>query len=133
MFERRFTFIYNSNINFLNEIFCPFFVGKASIAVLTVIGVKIGLKISFMETKPFWYEMEGSSNKSSSVQILIAIEQIIFNLNNENLEFSVQQTMKLFDANFPYSFNLAVCMLVYSAFSSLREEFATYLSYMKSI
>ena len=114
-------------------VICSLFIVKASIAVLVVIGVKIGLKISFMETKQFLYKMEGSNNKSSSVQILTAIEQIIFNLNNENLEFSVQQTMKLFDANFPYSFNLAVCMLVYSAFSSLREEFATYLSYMKSI
>ena len=35
--------------------------------------------------------------------------------------------------NFPYSFNFAICMLVYSAFSSLKGEFHTYLSYMKSI
>ena len=67
------------------------------------------------------------------MQILTALEQIVFNLDDENLEISVQQTMNLFDANFSYSFNFAICMLVYSAFSSQREEFGTYLSYMKSI
>ena len=33
-----------------------------------------------------------------------------------------------FDANFQYSFNLDICMLVHSVFSSQRGEFDTYLS-----
>ena len=78
-------------------------------------------------------EMEGSNNQQSSIQILTALEQIVFNLNDENLELSVQQTMYFFDANFPYSFNFVICMLVLSAFSSQRGEFDTYLSYLKSI
>ena len=77
--------------------------------------------------------MEGSNNKSHNIQILITLEQIVFNLNDENLEFSVQQTMNLFDANFPYSFNLAICMLIHAAFASQRVGFDTYLSYLKSI
>ena len=79
-------------------------------------------------------EMEGTkNNKTNTIQIFNALEKIIFNLNDENLEFSVQQTMNLFDANFPYSFNLVICILVHNAFSSQRGECDTYLSYMKSI
>ena len=78
--------------------------------------------------------MEGSNNsKSINIQILNTLEQIVFNLNDENLEFSVRQTMNFFDANFPYSFNLIICMLVHTAFSSQRGESGTYLSYLKSI
>ena len=73
------------------------------------------------------------SNKSSSIQILTALEQNVFNLKDESPEFSVLQTMKLFDVNFPYSFNYAICMLVHTAFSSLRGDSDTYLSYLKSI
>ena len=73
--------------------------------------------------------MEGSNN----IQTLTALEKIVFNLNDGNLVFSVHQTMNLFDANFPYSFNLAICMLVHSTFSSQRSEFDTYLSYLKLI
>ena len=74
-----------------------------------------------------------SYNISSNIQVLTALEQIVFNLNDENLEISVKQTMNLFDANFSYSFNLAICMLVHAAFSSLRGEFDTYLGYLKLI
>ena len=77
--------------------------------------------------------MEGSNNNSSNIQILTALEQVVFNLSDENLELSVQQTMNFFNASFPYSFNLAICMFVHTAFSSLRREFDTYLNYMKSI
>ena len=77
--------------------------------------------------------MEGSKNKSIIIQILTELEQVVFNLNYENFELSVQQTMDLFDANFPYSFNFAICMLIYSPFSSQRGEFDTYLSYLKSL
>ena len=72
--------------------------------------------------------MEGSNNnKSGNIQTLIALEQIVFSLSDENLEISVQQTMNLFDTNFPYSFNFAICMLVLAAFASQREEFDKYL------
>ena len=73
-------------------------------------------------------EMGDSNTKPSNIMILTALEQIVFNLNEKNLEFLVQQTMNLFDANLPYSFNLAICMLVYAAFSSLWGGFNTYLS-----
>ena len=77
--------------------------------------------------------MKHSDNKSTNIQILGALEQIVFNLIDGNLEFSVRQTMNFFDANFPYSFNLAICMLVHAAFSSKMGRFGTYLSYLKSI
>ena len=74
-----------------------------------------------------------NNNKSRDIEILTELEQIIFNLNNENLEFSVQQTMNLLDANFPNSFNFVICKLVQAAFSSQRGEFDKYLIYLKSI
>ena len=77
--------------------------------------------------------MEISNNKSCNIQILGELEKIIFNLNNENLEFSVQQALNLFDVNFPYSFNLAICTLVHAAFASQRAGFDSYLSFLKSI
>ena len=81
--------------------------------------------------------MEGSNhNKLSNIQIPATLNQIVFNLNDENLELSVQHAdqMNLFEfANFPYSFNYTIYMLACSAFSSLRGGFNTYLSYMKSI
>ena len=77
--------------------------------------------------------MEDSFNKSINIKIFTALEQVVYNLNNENFVFSVQQTMNLFDANFPYSFILAICMLVLAAFASQRGEFETYLNYLKLI
>ena len=79
-------------------------------------------------------EMEGANqNDPCDIQILAALEKIVFNLNNENLELSVQQTMNLFYANFPCSFNLVICMLFHAAFASQRGGFDIYLSYLKSI
>ena len=77
--------------------------------------------------------MESSRDESSSIRILGGLEKIIFNMNDENVEFSVQQTMNLFDGNFPYSFNVAICMLVYTAFASQREDANKYLFYLKSL
>ena len=53
--------------------------------------------------------------------------QIVFNLNEENIEYSVQQTMNLFDANSPYSFNLTICKLIYTAFITQMGEVNKYL------
>ena len=53
---------------------------------------------------------DDSNNYSTNIQILTELEQVILNLNNENLQFSVEQTMNLFDANFPYLSNFA-CLL----------------------
>ena len=77
--------------------------------------------------------MEGSNHKLGYMQNLTELEQIVFNLNEENLKLSVQQTMNLFDANFPYSFNLAICNAYSAAFSSLRGELISYLRYLKTI
>ena len=68
-----------------------------------------------------------------TLRSFIALEQIVLNLNDKNLEFSVHQTMNFFDENFPSSFNFTLCMNVFTAFSSLRGEFDTYLTYLKLI
>ena len=59
------------------------------------------------------------------------LEQIVFNLHEENVEYSVQQTMNLLDANFPFSFNFVICMLVHAAFSSRSGEANMYFTYLK--
>ena len=41
--------------------------------------------------------------------------------------------MSLFDANLPYTSNFVICMLIHSAFSSLKGEANTYLIYLKSL
>ena len=42
-------------------------------------------------------EIEGNNNKYFDIRILRELEQIIFNINKENVEYSLQQTMNLFD------------------------------------
>ena len=73
----------------------------------------------------------GTSNKYAYIQILREIEQIVFNIGKENIGSSVQQTMNFFPANFPYSFNVFICMLIHTAFSYRREEINTFLVYLK--
>ena len=81
--------------------------------------------VKFTNDRQFFLnpETEHPNNEFVNIQILTALEQIVFSLNDENIYFSVQKTMNLFNANFPYSFNLSVCMLVHAAFSSLRGGF----------
>ena len=54
-------------------------------------------------------------------------------MNDKNIEDSVQQTMNLFISNFPYSFNVAICMLMHAAFSSRSGETNMYLIYLKPL
>ena len=41
--------------------------------------------------------------------------------------------MYLFDANFPYSFNIVVCVLVHTAFSSRCGEGNIYFNYLRTL
>ena len=77
--------------------------------------------------------MKDAGGKPSNKRILDVLEQIIFKLNEENIESSVQQTMNLFDANFPYSFNVVICRLIHFAFASQKGETNIYLGYLKSL
>ena len=56
-----------------------------------------------------------------------------FNINEENIESSVQQTMNFFDVNFSYSFNFVICNLIHSAFISQKYDANTYINYMKTL
>ena len=76
-------------------------------------------------------EMECFCEISDRIQFLCALQQIISNMKEENIDFSVRQTMDLFDKNFPYSFNLIISMLLYATFSCRRVDANTYMTYLK--
>ena len=62
---------------------------------------------------------------------LKSLEQIIFDLNEDNINESVKLTIGFYNEKFPYSFNLVICRLVYSCFVSKRQNEDLYFSYLK--
>ena len=77
--------------------------------------------------------MESSRDIFTYIRIPSTLEEIIFHMTDENIESSVQKTMNLFDANFPYSFNIVICMLVHTAFSSRSGEGNMYITYLRTL
>ena len=67
------------------------------------------------------------------IQYLKTIQSIVFNLNEENIEESTRLTMKLFDANFPFSFNFILSKLIYSSCFSQMKDINIYFHFMNSI
>ena len=62
-----------------------------------------------------------------------SLEQIVFYLSNENIIESAEKTMKLFNNDFPLSFNLVLSQLIYSSFISQIKDFNIYIRFMKEI
>ena len=63
--------------------------------------------------------MESSCDKSSDIQILRELEQIIFHIKEENIEYSVHKTINFFNALlfiiikfYCKALNLSTCCLV---------------------
>ena len=71
--------------------------------------------------------------QSSGYQIVNFLEDIIFNINDNNIELSVQTTLNLQDASYIFSYNLIICRLVFSAFISQRKEATLYFEFLKAI
>ena len=66
-----------------------------------------------------------------NLKIFQSLEQIIFDLSENNIDESVESSLGLYDEEFPYSFNLIICRLVYSCFVSKRQNEDLYFSYIK--
>ena len=64
---------------------------------------------------------------------LKSLEKIIFDLNEDNINESVELTIGFYDDEFPYSFNLVICRLVYSCFVSKRQNEELYFTYLKML
>ena len=71
--------------------------------------------------------------KSQEMQYLQAIKEAVFELDQENLKLMVQTTMKLFDVNYPISFNKVLLQYIYSAFISQRRNINIYFQFLKEI
>ena len=56
--------------------------------------------------------------RSQEIQYLQAIKDVVFKLDQENLVLTVQSIMKLFDVNYPISFNIVLLQYTYFAFIS---------------
>ena len=80
--------------------------------------------------------MEESDNEIKGkeiIQYLITIQDIIWKLNEENIEDSIRLIINLFSDDFPYSFNLALSQSIYSTFVAKSNDFEIYLNFMKAI
>ena len=71
--------------------------------------------------------------KENNLRELQSLEQIVFGISKDNIDFSVQSTIDLFDSNYSYSFNLIICRLIYSSFILQMKEESTYFQYLKEI
>ena len=67
------------------------------------------------------------------MQISQSLESIVFGLNEENIEASVQSTNNLFVDIFPYTFNLLVSKFIYSAFASQTKNEDLVLKYLLAL
>ena len=54
-------------------------------------------------------------NEKHPIQILQSLEHIVFGLNQENIESSVELTLNFYDAHNPISFHYLICNLIYSS------------------
>ncbi|KAH0793109.1 cask-interacting protein (caskin) 1,2 [Histomonas meleagridis] len=78
-------------------------------------------------------ESDATKNQFVNIQKLISLKQIIANLTNENIDSSVEQTMKLYDSDLPYSFNMVISILIYYTFLSRKTVTEIYVKYIKSL
>ena len=66
-------------------------------------------------------------NGKKYIQYIENIQHIIWDMDEENIQESVEIIINLFDANFPYSFKLILCQLIISSFISQMKDFNIYL------
>lgn len=62
---------------------------------------------------------------------LHSIKKIIFELNEINVVESVELLFNFYDENFPYSFNLVICRLLYICFTIKMQNVDIYLKFIK--
>ena len=51
-----------------------------------------------------------------------SLEEIIFGMNKDNIPESVDSSLGFYVEEFPYSFNLIICRLIYSCFVSNNQN-----------
>ena len=78
-------------------------------------------------------QVQSQAQNKEYLQILQRLEQIVFDLGENNIKELVKSSLNFFDEEFPYSFNLVVCRLVYSYFTSHYQNANICFSYLKML
>ena len=67
---------------------------------------------------------------TTDIKALLSLEQIIFDLNENKVDQSVETSIDFYNEETPYSFSLIISKLVYSCFLSHNKNVNTFFSYL---